>query len=807
MDGKKYRITYNPYKRITKVEEYYSGASNPWRTLGSEKEPELNHILERKESIQKICLELLKWLEEYNDRCLNGKPYEVLFNGIKQDYSEVENIGKVFASREKGCKFTKIIRPEKFWDPPKKIQSELEKICKNIKNIYSDNGKLLQKIEKGFDVIDQNLNILILGMQNSGKSTLINALLGKEILPTSEGVETATLYTIEPGKEDKVIIYLDETHYMEISITNRGIKYNAIENELDSIVSNISQSDDIKDAKDSSEIIRTILKELNAVCRKKQDEDHNILFLKEVRIQIKDFKILGNDERTVCIKDFPGAGSQYLGEEHKIIIREEIENVTNAVAIYVINADNSTYKNVHDNFREIKEIDDRKEGVIGSQIDFARSIYVLNRADDINNLEEKKASVRKDFPNKKVVFCCAQAGVKITARGEKAVIPKDKYGSSYDEDNILNLQEHALLPDEYTESDVCSLTDEMVASLENGELLRNTGLILCGGLIKEYVDNFASVNRTRCYYQAVKNMMEQLKQEEKNQEKDKEHKKKAKEKEQEGVRDSLKKQCERIVENYKSSIKESEIQEKLGCSTREYLDVACDCASGLKKIKKEYKQQNKAIKKANKEKQKVNKVAGLDEKKDWREELGKDIDSTIKKKHSDIKNKVYMLLTQYCGTAKEQMMRNIQATSLMPEEEKEIRRIISEYEVPSLAGDDYKIPEAFEFSFGPSEMGKFIFHHSEWQEDRISDSIRDYWTDEIIDPYSEQLVTNIKQTFDALLKHILERLDDFAPQLINLQKEIDEKESRLADLRLKIAKSNEQSDLCEQIVESGVVNG
>ena len=42
---------------------------------------------------------------------------------------------------------------------------------------------MLKKIEKCFDVIDQNLNLLILGMQNSGKSTLINALLGKEILP------------------------------------------------------------------------------------------------------------------------------------------------------------------------------------------------------------------------------------------------------------------------------------------------------------------------------------------------------------------------------------------------------------------------------------------------------------------------------------------------------------------------------------------------------------------------------------------------------------------------------------------------
>lgn len=461
MTEKKYRITHNPYKKTTKIEEYYPGASNPWKALGSEKEPALNNILVRRESIQQICFELLNWLEGYNNRFSNCKPYEVIFNGIKQDYFEIETIGNVYVAQNKGCKFTHFVQPEKFWDSSLEIQQALEKICDNVKFIYMDEKELLQKIEKCIDVIDQNLNILILGMQNSGKSTLINALLGREILPTSDGVETAALYTIESGDADKVIIYLDDSQQMEIMISNKEINYHSIGNELDRIVSNISQSDTIKSAKDSSVIIRTILRELNVVCRNMQD-DRGILFLKEVKIQLKDFKILGY-ERPVCIKDFPGAGAQYLGEEHKAIVREEIETITNAVTINVINADNSTYKNVYDFISDIKNIDELKEGDIGSQIDFARSIYVLNKAEGIKNWEEKEASVRKDLPNKKVVFCCAEAGVQITARGKKAILRKDPYGSD-DADNVLNLQEHALLPDEYSKTDI-SL--EKIASSAN----------------------------------------------------------------------------------------------------------------------------------------------------------------------------------------------------------------------------------------------------------------------------------------------------------------------------------------------------
>lgn len=803
MAEKKYRITHNPYKKTTKIEEYYPGASNPWKTLGSEKEPALNYILEKKESIQQICLELLNWLEGYNNRFSNCKPYEVIFNGIKQDYFEVETIGSVFATQNSGCKFTHFVQPDKFWDSSVEIQQALEKICDNVRAIYLDEKELLQKIEKCFDVIDQNLNVLILGMQNSGKSTLINALLGREILPTSDGVETAALYTIESGDADKVIIYLDDSQHMEIMVSNKGISYHPIGNELDRIVSNISQSDTIKSVKDSSEIIRTILKELNVVCRNMQD-DRGILFLKEVKIQLRDFRILGN-ERTVCIKDFPGAGAQYLGEEHKAIVREEIETITNAVTINVINADNSTYKNVYDFISDIKNIDELKEGDIGSQIDFARSIYVLNKAEGIKNWDEKEASVRKDLPNKKVVFCCAEAGVQLTARGKRAILRKDPYGSD-DAENILNLQEHALLPAEYSKTDIGALTDDMVEKLVNGSELRNTGLILCAGLIKEYADNFASVNRARCYYQAVNNMLVQLKREEEQQESEKETEKRNKEKAQNEEREALKGQCTTIVNVFKTGIKDSELQKQLRDSTETFLKEACDCATGLKGIKKGYKEQNKKIKKANKEKQKADKAATFTDTLDWRNELGNNINTTIEEQYSDIKGKVELLLTQYCEAVKDQMLENIEATNLTPEEEEEIRNIISEYEPPMINEDDYKMPESFEFSFSVGEFGKFVFSYSAWQEDRILDSVREYWTNGIIDPYSKQLSSDIKDTMDALLDHILKRLDKFAPKLITLQKQIDEKEKRLGKLREKIEQSNKQCELCERIIESGVVN-
>lgn len=110
MTEKKYRITYNPYKRTTKVEEYYPGASNPWTSLGSEKEPELNHILAGKESIQQICMDLLSWIEEHNNQYSNCKEYEVIFYGIEQDFNEIKIIGEAF-KRQHGIVMDQVQKP------------------------------------------------------------------------------------------------------------------------------------------------------------------------------------------------------------------------------------------------------------------------------------------------------------------------------------------------------------------------------------------------------------------------------------------------------------------------------------------------------------------------------------------------------------------------------------------------------------------------------------------------------------------------------------------------------------------------
>jgi predicted GTPase len=117
----------------------------------------------------------------------------------------------------------KIDSKKKFIIIQNKLLDLMNKIDTLSKNDTLNNQ--LQKVKQY--LLDNQFSIAITGVMNSGKSTLLNALMGEELLGTSVIPETANLSIIKYGNNHAQVQYWDKTQWSKIEKSRN--KFPAIE--------------------------------------------------------------------------------------------------------------------------------------------------------------------------------------------------------------------------------------------------------------------------------------------------------------------------------------------------------------------------------------------------------------------------------------------------------------------------------------------------------------------------------------------------------------------------------------------------
>lgn len=188
---KKVKIKYNPYIVETEI------------TVDGQK-PKANSALNvGKKRLQEWVEKLPQiLLDEYRDSNVI-----IEFTGTVSDYEDIESVFNVYKDKISAtCNFHKTADITD-------VERTIDKIFENIKNgpvAELKDKKIIQAFEKAKD---SKFEINVVATMSSGKSTLINALLGQQLMPAANEATTATIVKI---------IDTDQDHFSAIAYDKSG---------------------------------------------------------------------------------------------------------------------------------------------------------------------------------------------------------------------------------------------------------------------------------------------------------------------------------------------------------------------------------------------------------------------------------------------------------------------------------------------------------------------------------------------------------------------------------------------------------
>lgn len=398
--------------------------------------------------------EFLKYLEErYNDTI------ELEFTGIQQDCDTMEDAVEEF-NKMGSNRISLILKGKGASKSGGKVDlGDLRKLYDEIKSIncpfddLRDNRDIEVAFKKGTDT---EFEIAVVATMSSGKSTLINAMLGKELLPARNEATTATITRIHDTESERF-----SCQYVDIS---------GQEQEIDPVT----------------------LEDMNNL---------NNLGIPDIDIY---GKIQGIDTQALrlVLADTPGPNNSRTSDHKEHTYRLIKDSKFKPMILYILNA---TQLETNDDNTLLREISEAMRS--GGRQASDRFIFVMNKADEFD--PEKGESVermmektegylaRHGIENPRLFPCSAYyakllrqvaAGVKLT-RAETLKLPG--MVQLFIEDEEMHFSNKATVSDEVKKLLDQRLQQAIDKEDEYEQALIHTGIPAVEEAINEYLDKYA----------------------------------------------------------------------------------------------------------------------------------------------------------------------------------------------------------------------------------------------------------------------------------------------------------------------------
>lgn len=396
------------------------------------------------------------------------------------------------------------------------IVSDNENVHDCIELYDKEINQAIKGIKDKIDKLEKNsVNICFSGPYSSGKSLLIDSLIGYGILPTDIRPETAAMFMISSPKEGENVrinfnIMDSEKSFSEL-IWNEQEKIFAFSTGPLESETRKSIQETLYSCKDKAqyEQMHDILSALNS----------NMYVERVIKVF---FPIAIDNERIkFTIYDTPGTDSGVAA--HRNILKDALSEQTNSILVFVTYPNGLSGGGNKALLEYLSEIENKENR---TTIDLGRSLFVINYADNLNEKEQFDAIVNgkitnktdvdnletKDEEDKKKIITIKLSDKKVFFTSAKfaylSVAKKNGIISKSDE-KFLKLHEQAILDEEfgqYFRHDKCAsseyatqlLINKCIQAMEapKNDLAREiwvaSGLFALQNEIQEYGEKFSS---------------------------------------------------------------------------------------------------------------------------------------------------------------------------------------------------------------------------------------------------------------------------------------------------------------------------
>lgn len=502
----KIKIKSNPY---TKNIEYfvYEDVNGQWENIKQTdcENTELIHLSSERSFLPFKIREIVDTIiKEYY---IPNQKVTLVFEGTKDEYDEIvivcesedvkDKIDLIYG--ESRLKNARYIKPE--------IKNIFDRVDGVIRNVMNDDRTIIHGLDKVSQALNDVIPICVFGNYSAGKSTFINALIGKEILPSGGDPVTSKIFEIHNS---------DQSDYANISFTYNGEKFAiAIEgNEFElhignpesPIINNIKKELLNIENRELYAMLRTILNYLNDY--EKLNQDGELGSIVSLTVPYSQKSLIANPLNKFVIFDTPGSNSN-SNQDHAKVLAEAMDGFSNGIPVWVTEYDAHDTKDNADLCDKILEID---------SLDKRFTMIVFNKSDEAdlpgNEFTKKQEenilsfrAIEKMYASG-IFFVSSIMGLGAKTDGEfvdrfyrKTFRMQNPAFSDPEDIDYLMLYRYNIMPEQLKQN-------ALMNSSENPDLIyANSGLYCIENEIEKFGSKYSAYNKCQMVYSFLKNVI------------------------------------------------------------------------------------------------------------------------------------------------------------------------------------------------------------------------------------------------------------------------------------------------------------